>query len=81
MRASAEVAGQQSLGVIWPSSEGGACLPIEPTVPPKWVGLEDISLADRVFLCQNPHCRYEWDQDNNASVNILNEALRLVGAN
>jgi putative transposase len=42
---------------------------------------EDISLADRVFLCQNPHCRYEWDQDNNASVNILNEALRLVGAN
>jgi putative transposase len=42
---------------------------------------EDISLADRVFLCQNPHCRYKWDQDNNASVNILNEALRLVGAN
>jgi putative transposase len=39
----------------------------------------DISLADRVFVCQNSHCRYEGDRDHNASINILNEALRLVG--
>jgi putative transposase len=39
----------------------------------------DISLSDRVFVCQNPSCRYEGDRDHNASLNILIEALRLVG--
>jgi putative transposase len=45
----------------------------------KW---EDMQLADRVFLCQNRHCAYyqfEQDRDYNASLNILQEALRLIG--
>ncbi|WP_052569307.1 RNA-guided endonuclease InsQ/TnpB family protein [Ktedonobacter racemifer] len=45
----------------------------------KW---EDMQLSDRVFLCQNPHCAYaqfEQDRDYNASLNILAEALRLIG--
>jgi putative transposase len=45
----------------------------------KW---EDLQLADRVFLCQNPHCAYhqcEQDRDYNAALNILREALRLIG--
>lgn len=47
----------------------------------KW---EDMHLSDRVFLCQNPHCAYyqfEQDRDYNASLNILREALRLIGLN
>jgi putative transposase len=43
---------------------------------------EDMQLSDRVFLCQNPHCAYyqfEQDRDHNASLNILREALRLIG--
>ncbi|EFH82225.1 RNA-guided endonuclease InsQ/TnpB family protein [Ktedonobacter racemifer] len=45
----------------------------------KW---EDMQLSDRMFLCQNPHCAYaqfEQDRDYNASLNILAEALRLIG--
>ena len=45
----------------------------------KW---EDMQLSDRVFICQNPHCAYhqcEQDRDDNASLNILGEALRLIG--
>ena len=45
----------------------------------KW---EDMQLSDRVFLCQNPTCAYhqfEQDRDYNASLNILHEALRLIG--
>ncbi len=45
----------------------------------KW---EDMQLSDRVFLCQNPTCAYyhfEQDRDWNASLNILHEALRLIG--
>jgi putative transposase len=45
----------------------------------KW---EDLPLSDRIFLCQNPHCAYyqfEQDRDYNASLNILHEALRLIG--
>ncbi|GAC1375088.1 MAG: IS200/IS605 family element RNA-guided endonuclease TnpB [Ktedonobacteraceae bacterium] len=45
----------------------------------KW---EEISLADRVFVCQNPNCAYDQfgqDRDHNASLNILSEALRLIG--
>ncbi len=39
----------------------------------------DITLADRVFICQNPTCGWCGDRDYNAAVNILNEALRLIG--
>jgi IS605 OrfB family transposase len=45
----------------------------------KW---EAMQLSDRVFVCQNPHCAYyqfEQDRDYNASLNILREALRLIG--
>jgi putative transposase len=45
----------------------------------KWEGME---LSDRVFLCQNPACVYyqfEQDRDYNAALNILQEALRLIG--
>ena len=41
-----------------------------------------MALSDRVFLCQNPHCAYyqfEQDRDHNAALNILQEALRLIG--
>jgi putative transposase len=41
---------------------------------------QDITLADRVFVCQNPDCLYSGDRDHNASMNILKEAFRLVGA-
>ena len=43
---------------------------------------EDMDLSDRLFLCQNPHCPYHHvaqDRDHNAAVNILREALRLIG--
>ena len=39
----------------------------------------DLVLADRVFVCHNPLCDYVGDRDENASINILQEALRLVG--
>jgi putative transposase len=45
----------------------------------KW---EDMQLSDRVFLCQNPDCasfHFEQDRDFNAALNILREALRLIG--
>ena len=45
----------------------------------KW---EEMQLSDRVFLCQNPTCAYYQfvqDRDYNASLNILHEALRLIG--
>jgi len=43
---------------------------------------EDMDLSDRLFLCQNHHCRYHrvaQDRDHNAALNILREALRLIG--
>jgi putative transposase len=45
----------------------------------KW---EEMELSDRVFLCQNPRCAYHLfpqDRDHNASLNILHEALHLIG--
>lgn len=45
----------------------------------KW---EAMTLNDRVFVCQNPSCPYEQfpqDRDHNAGLNILHEALRLIG--
>jgi putative transposase len=45
----------------------------------KW---EAMTLKDRLFLCQNPQCSYyqfPQDRDHNAALNILHEALRLIG--
>ena len=39
----------------------------------------EIGLADRVFVCQNAACGWLGDRDYNAALNILQEALRLVG--
>ncbi|GHO49814.1 RNA-guided endonuclease InsQ/TnpB family protein [Ktedonospora formicarum] len=44
-----------------------------------WKGM---TLKDRLFVCQNPACPYEQfgqDRDHNASQNVLQEALRLIG--
>jgi putative transposase len=45
----------------------------------KWEGMQ---LSDRIFVCQNVQCPYylfPQDRDYNASLNILREALRLIG--
>src|SRR5256884_2981905 len=42
---------------------------------------DDLTLADRVFVCPDPNCGYVGDRDENASWNILLEALRLFGLN
>ena len=45
----------------------------------KWEAME---LSDRVFLCQNQSCAYyQFAQvrDHNAALNLLTEALRLIG--
>src|SRR6266567_1101736 len=39
---------------------------------------DDIALADRVFVCQNPTCCWCGDRDVNAALNIFKEALRLI---
>ena len=38
-----------------------------------------LTLADRMFVCINPECGYVGDRDDNASRNLLQEALRIVG--
>src|SRR3989454_7996543 len=45
----------------------------------KWKALK---LSDRIFICRNPKCAYylfQQDRDHNASLNMLAEALRLIG--
>ena len=42
---------------------------------------EDLTLADRIFVCPNPECGSVGDRDENASWNILFEALRMFGLN
>jgi putative transposase len=42
---------------------------------------EDLTLADRIFVCPNPECGYVGDRDENASWNIMFEALRMFGLN
>ena len=42
---------------------------------------KDLTLADRVFVCPNPDCGYLGDRDENASLNLVLEALRLFGLN
>ncbi len=39
----------------------------------------DLTLDERTYVCANPVCGYVGDRDENASHNILQEALRLVG--
>jgi putative transposase len=38
----------------------------------------DLTLDERIYVCANPTCGYRGDRDENASRNILQEALRLV---
>jgi putative transposase len=38
-----------------------------------------LTLDERIYVCSNPACNYVGDRDENASHNILQEALRLVG--
>ncbi len=42
---------------------------------------EDLTLADRVFVCPDPDCGYVGDRDENAAYNIILEALHLFGLN
>jgi putative transposase len=39
----------------------------------------DLTLDERTYVCVNPACSYVGDRDENASFNILQEGLRLVG--
>ncbi|HBE29068.1 MAG TPA: transposase, partial [Ktedonobacter sp.] len=39
----------------------------------------DLTLDERTYVCANPDCGYVGDRDENASHNIIQEALRLVG--
>ncbi len=39
----------------------------------------DLTLDERIYVCQNPTCGYVGDRDENASHNIVQQALRLVG--
>ncbi len=40
---------------------------------------DDLKLSDRIYKCE--HCGYIIDRDINASINILNEGLRILMAN
>ncbi|TMC60916.1 MAG: IS200/IS605 family element transposase accessory protein TnpB [Chloroflexota bacterium] len=45
----------------------------------KW---ETMGLSDRIFICQNPTCAsygFSQDREHDAALNILYEALRLIG--
>jgi len=42
---------------------------------------QDLTLADRVFVCPNPDCSYVGDRDENAAYNLVLEALRQFGLN
>jgi len=42
---------------------------------------EDLTLADRVFVCPNTDCGYVGDRDENAAYNLILEALRVFGLN
>jgi putative transposase len=41
---------------------------------------DELSLADRVYMCSNPACQVMMDRDLNAALNIRQEALRLAQA-
>jgi putative transposase len=40
----------------------------------------DLTLDGRIYVCINPDCGYRGDRDENASLNIVQQALRLVGS-
>ena len=42
---------------------------------------EDLTLADRIFVCPNFDCGYSGDRDENAALNLILEALRMFGLN
>src|SRR5581483_11099999 len=45
----------------------------------KW---EDMTLKDRMFVCQNltcPYYQFSQDRDHNAGQNVLQEALHVIG--
>jgi transposase len=42
---------------------------------------EDLTLADRIFVCPNSDCGYIGDRDENAALNIILVALRMFGLN
>ena len=42
---------------------------------------DDLTLADRVFVCPDPVCGYVGDRDENAAYNLILEALRIFGLN
>jgi putative transposase len=42
---------------------------------------EDLTLADRIFVCPNSDCGYIGDRDENAALNSIVEALRMFGLN
>jgi putative transposase len=42
---------------------------------------EDLTLADRIFVCPNFACGYSGDRDENAALNLILEALRMFGLN
>src|SRR3989440_11185744 len=42
---------------------------------------EDLTLADRLFVCPNSDCGYVGDRDENAAYNLILEALRMFGLN
>jgi putative transposase len=42
---------------------------------------EDLTLADRVFVCPDPDCGSVGDRDENAAYNLILEALRTFGLN
>lgn len=42
---------------------------------------EDLTLADRFFVCPNSDCGYNGDRDENAACNLILEALRMFGLN
>jgi putative transposase len=41
----------------------------------------DLTLEDRIFACPNAGCGSVGDRDENAALNIIQEALRLFGLN
>jgi putative transposase len=42
---------------------------------------QDLTLADRIFVCPNFDCGYSGDRDENAALNLILEALRMFGLN
>jgi putative transposase len=67
--------------------QGGMLLKVERFFPSSqlchWCGArkDDLTLADRIFVCPDPDCGYVGDRDENAALNLIIEALRMFGLN